>query len=199
MKKVLKITLLSIMSLLLFVGCAKPSPTKTVEKFFTEIKECKNEDMNKYVDLNGQMEKLSEKYEGYEPSPELTSSMTSFFNKFEATILDETITDDTAIVNAEINAPNFTTVISEYIKEALSKAFTSAFLGDIDAESPEMLNEFENILATKLNEATAEKRTVTFNLTKQNNEWIINPDEKLYYDILGVSNLGGLDTSSLGL
>lgn len=200
MKKVIKTTLLLIMSSLSFIGCFNPSPSQTVDGFFKEFKQYTSEDLQEYINSTDSDDLLNE-YDDVELTPELADAVTKFLNKFDAKILNETITDDTAVVNVELNAPKFTTVIKEYMGEAFSKALTSEFSNLLDTDyeetSDNLTKEFEKILINKLAEVEPEKRNISVNLYKEDGKWTILKDEKLASDILGLPNLDGLDMSSL--
>ena len=181
MKKLLSVVLIIALTFSM-IACSKPDPKASVAGYLNALKAGNIEAMNQYVKPDSDNE-VKEVFNN--ENDEYSEAFLKAYNKLEYKILSSKVDGDTAIVEAEINAPNLGEIMTEFMKEALSLAFASAFS---ENKSEEEIDDLMNTLL--MDKMTSEdmpmlKKTVKINLVKENDTWIITPNDDLVDALTG--------------
>ena len=175
MKKFLK----SITSLLLivgvttcFVGCGKDSPSEVIEKRFSEIKDGSYEKETEFInDTSGELDPDIEKAMNYK--------IIEVIKDADVKIINETIEDDVAIVEVEINGKNIAKSLQSCYPYMLSLFYDGLEEKDVTAKTI-------NYFIEDLNNQKKEIRRGKIKLVKNTDgDWIVNNDSELQYLVVG--------------
>lgn len=177
MKKIFSLFLL-VTLMVSNTACSKAdaTPSDTVSGFINAFKSQNNDEMNKYVSE----ELTADTFIGFskdvpDDQKEFNDILLSKMKEVDYKIIEEKITEETAIVKVEITANNLGDKFKEGIGAAFTSAFASAFSGKSEEESSAEMNK---IIADAL--GTAEKtfvETVDVQLSKVEKAWVISNDK----------------------
>lgn len=180
MKKIILI----IIAILLFTGCDREmtSPTKKVEEALNNYQNLDNSidyDLNRIID--------KEKNLSDDDRKSFRNALERQFQNLSYKIKDEEINDDNATVEVEIEVLDYKSSYDKSRKYFLDnkEEFTK---DEVDESKLEELAEY---ITYKIKELTnvedKVKYDVTFNLTKEDNEWVIdNIDDESLEKLLGL-------------
>ena len=167
---VLLLVVLAIVTALLLLPA---TPEKTVEGMLNSLKNADFESVNKYVNYE-EIVNESEMLQNSEMDEETQSLL---FDKLTWKILNISKEENTASVEVEITNKDFNQIISNYTKEALKIAFNGESF-----TQEEQNNKLKEQL--KNEEIGTKTVTTTIQLTKQDREWKVQPDESLINALL---------------
>ena len=167
---VLLLVVLAIVTALLLLPA---TPEKTVEGMLNSLKNADFESVNKYVNYEDIVNE-SEMLQNSEMDEETQSLL---FDKLAWKILNISKEENTASVEVEITNKDFDQIISNYTKEALKIAFNGESF-----TQEEQNNKLKEQL--KNEEIGTKTVTTTIQLTKQDREWKVQPDESLINALL---------------
>lgn len=192
MKKIISIVLVSLLCIGI-VGCSKQaSPSDIVNNYMkTKISEAKN-DLSEY--LGDSSDKTSDLFGG---SEELNKEFCKLLTDLDYKVSNEEIDEDYATVDLTVTTYDFRTFLSNVLTDYISKAFSIALSGGSDED---IAKELQEISSTRLEETKNNGKTytdtITIDLIKGEEGWIIDPD----YDLEIIANVfsGGMgDVSKL--
>lgn len=173
MKKIIGI-ILSLTLVLGLCACGGPTPTEAANDFMRAIKEQDTETL-KTVYAGGSLDITEDvkKGKGKDEFDELFGD--ALYEKlfaFEYEVSNEKIDGDKATVDVAIKTyglgTSFTNFVSEFMAQAFSLALSGASEDAINKKSVE-------IFSAKLDEAKLDyEKTVTLNLTKKDNGWVVD-------------------------
>ena len=149
------------------------TPEKTVEGMLNSLKNADFESVNKYVNYE-EIVNESEMLQNSEMDEETQSLL---FDKLTWKILNISKEENTASVEIEITNKDFDQIISNYTKEALKIAFNGESF-----TQEEQNNKLKEQL--KNEEIGTKTVTTTIQLTKNEGEWKVQPDESLVNALL---------------
>lgn len=176
-----KLTLLFI-SVFLLVGCetVMNNPTKRVETFLNKYQTTDSEVLSQLdTTLNNDTTLTSTQKEEYR------DLMKKQYQNLTYTIKDEEVDGNTAIVKVEIEVYDFTKVMNEADSYLLENQ--EEFIGEDNNIDNEKFMDYKINQMKHSNEKV--KYTIEFNLTKQNDKWILNNiDEITRQKIHGIYN-----------
>ena len=158
---------LAVISIILtLVGCGEIKPSKITENFLSAIKGSNVETIREIYTGDYQVSLIT--LEGDKMSKEVTDILTKKVLEFDYSVIGETIIDNQAIVEVQIDTYNFGTIMkqafSEYLTQALAFAFSESGDKNTDILNPIVLNKLE-----KLQKNYSEK--VKVNLIKVDDMW----------------------------
>lgn len=185
MRKKLVVLITIILSLsMMLVGCKIESPTDVVNSYFTQLKNGDSEQANEFIEnaISQSEEETSDqtKEETEETDEIMEEAFKLYLSKIDVKVLSEEVDGDNAVVEVEINGPNFSNMMMEVIQEALADAFSGKEMDD-DYMSRSFLE--------KVKSSKNEVRTGKVNLTKEDKQWKIKSDDDVTNLMLGkVSN-----------
>ena len=197
MRKIVAGIIYAGMSFALLAGCGAEKPTDTVDGFLTSIQKGDFEKAGTYIEGGKDSLKTNE---DSTTDAEYTTSMMEGISKnykFE-TPVEVSVSDDKAVVEAEITSVDFGDVMALTVTEVMPLAFASAF----DEETPESEKAMEDLMEKttlkhlKAEDVTMAKRTVKLNLEKNKDGVykIVNDDnlkESIYANISQIEDLFG--------
>lgn len=160
MKRILSLLVL----LLLISGCSlgkdmTNTPTKQVEAYLDSYQKLDDNVLN---DLDTLVEDTEYNIEQKARYKEI---MKKHYNNLDYEIKDEVIDGNNATVDVEIEVRDYSTILSEEINK-------DDYLGE---DGTYDASKYYDAQLTKLESATQTvKYTITFNLTKKDNEWVID-------------------------
>jgi len=164
MKKIFAV----ILSLMLLTGCGSKaeSPTKKVEKYLSNYQTLSEDVLNDLDDVVNRENDFTE-----EQKTQYKEIMKNHYKNLKYEIKDEIIDGDSATVTVEIEVTDYSKIIKE--AEAYKETNLSEFN---DAEGIYDVTLYNNYRLNKIKDAKETvKYTIDFTLSKDNNEWIINP------------------------
>ena len=167
---ILLLVVLAIVTALLLLPA---TPEKTVEGMLNSLKNADFESVNKYVNYE-EIINESEMLQNSEMDEETQSLL---FDKLTWKILNISKEENTASVEIEITNKDFNQIITNYTKEALKIAFNGESF-----TQEEQNNKLKEQL--KNEEIGTKTVTTTIQLTKQDREWKVQPDESLMNALL---------------
>lgn len=172
MRKLKKIC--SIITMLILVvgicGCGK-SPSKVVSDYLDKVKTGENSSFSEMLNKSVKEESKKEDNESEKKVMESIKKVTYKINS-------ETIDGNNAKVNVTVNGPDLAAVLAEYMKTALSDAFSEAFSGNSMSEE-ETNKHFEEILSKCMDNVKYTERTGDIELTKSDNGWELKDTNQL--------------------
>ena len=176
MKKFL--TLLLVLPIFL-TGCGKDkkmdSPSDKVEKYLDSYIHL---DDNVLTDLDNMIDDMSD-YTTKQKA-EYKKIMKNHYENISYEIKSETIDDDQAIVEVEIEVYDYTDILNDEYDQ-------DEFVNEDGEYDLEMFNDYQLDLLSKVNKKT--KYTILFNLSKQDDVWVINePSDITKQKIHGIYN-----------
>ncbi|NFO55931.1 DUF4878 domain-containing protein [Clostridium botulinum] len=185
LKKILPIIVLFALIIGIY-GCGTQSPTNVVKSYLEEVKKGENSDFTNL--LNDKLDKTEDKGEPTKDdqySNETTKQLIATMNKITYTVKSEKIDGDSAVVNIDINGPDISKVMSEFMQKAFSTALAQSFSGnEISKEEQNKL--FEDILTESIKNTTYVDRTGDISLTKIDGKWKVNNDDSLSTLLIGM-------------
>lgn len=164
MKKILAV----ILSIIILTGCSSSSdtPTKKVEKYLSNYQTLSEDvlkDLDDVVDRENDFNK--------EQKTKYKEIMKNHYKNLKYEIKDEIIDGDSATVTTEIEVTDYSKIIKE--AEAYKESNPSEFN---DSDGVYDITLFNNYRLDKIKDAKETvKYTIDFTLSKEGNEWIINP------------------------
>ena len=174
MKKLLAAVLTVIMAVSLGACGAKEGPDTAVSNYLNAIKAQDFKTASHYVDV--EYDELS----GENEDEQSSAMMNSLMESLSYTIVSTEESADTATVKVNIKAIDMSLVMSDYI----SQAFTLAFSGIAEDElQQKMLEVFSTALEN--NKENLIEREVDVALTKGENGWVITMSNELADAITG--------------
>ncbi|MGL4818614.1 MAG: hypothetical protein ACRC5C_01370, partial [Bacilli bacterium] len=168
-----KLSLL-LLSLTLFLSaCGGDTPTKVVEKYFSEVSKGTNADVSK---LLGSADDQTDK-----DAPELSDtekeSLNLFAQSFKGKVVSETIKENVATVKAEVT----TIPLGKVMQDTMADMLGAAFAGKEMSE-----DELNTKMLAKMKDTTPTTRTGTITLEKKDNAWQIVENDALGTLITGI-------------
>lgn len=156
-----KITIIFFLFIILITGCEKNinSPTKRVDKFLSDYQNLSPVVLNrleKIIDTNNLTKKQKNKY---------ISLLEKQYQNLSYKIIDETVNDNNAVVDVEIEVLNYTYSIAD------SKKYYDEHKDDIKDYNDFMLNNLEKT-KDKI------KYSMSISLTKYDGIWELNEIDK---------------------
>lgn len=181
MRKKLGILIITILSVgMILTGCTRKSPTDVVNAYFTELKKGNNEQASEFIESAfSQTEEGTSEETSEETDEIMEEAIMLYLSKTDAKVLSENIDEDNAIVEVEINGPNFANILMEVIRESIVDAFSGNGM-DEDYMSKSFLE--------KVKESKSETRTGSINLIKEDKEWKIKSDYNVLTLVFGMYN-----------
>jgi hypothetical protein len=164
MKKFITAVLLCFLVISL-AGCGGESPEQAVNNALGAIKTADVDTASKYIDYNGLMKTGESGSVNSEESEEMVKLM---MKNLTYKVISSTENGDEATVQAEITNTDMSKIMSEFISEAFSLAFSGLSEEQMNAE---MTNKFNELLNRDGNETVT--KTVDIELTKAGSRWKI--------------------------
>lgn len=164
-----------ILTILLLVGCADLSntPTKRVENFLKDYQTLDEEVLNDLDDvINNDITMDMNQVETYR------DIMKKHYQNLTYEIKDDTIDGDNATVTVEITVTDFRNVLNE------AESYLNNNMSEFNDESGNYsISKYNDYRLEKLKDAKDKvKYTIYLNLTKVNDEWILNDIDPITYD-----------------
>lgn len=187
MQKRASIILVLLFSLTIaLVGCGQDSgetPEQAVTNALTAVQNLDQDTAEKYFRYEDLITSDSESEEFMEDE----ETVKLMFDKLDFKIVSSSIEDDTAIVETEITNIDLTTIIIEYIQQAMTVAFEYAFAGDDAPSDAEMEEQMEILFIEMLQDEDSKTVTTTvdIHLTKNADSWKLTIDETLQDALFG--------------
>lgn len=192
MKKILIFILIIAMSISL-TACSANSPDKTVKGMLDSIKSWDTEAMKKYIsadDFYAQADMESDS------AASAAAMMKLLVANMSYKITGTKVTGNTATVNVDITNIDMKPVFEDMFSQLFSLAFSGVDLSDQAVVEAKILE----ILKTSIekNKATTVTNSVSLNLTKGNDGWVIDEPSEAFLDaVLGGFISAAQDTSSM--
>lgn len=192
MKKILIFILIIAMSISL-TACNANSPDKTVKGMLDSIKSWNTEEMKKYIsadDFYAQADMESDS------AASAAAMMKLLVANMNYKITGTKVTGNTATVNVDITNIDMKPVFADMFSQLFSLAFSGVDLSDQAVVEAKILE----ILKTSIekNKATTVTNSVSLNLTKGKDGWVIDEPSEAFIDaILGGFISAAQDTSSM--
>ena len=164
MKKLLSlITIIIVMTACTIIKDTNNTPTKQVEAYLDSYQKL---DSNVLNDLDTMIKDTE-----YNESQKIryTELMKKHYSSLKYEILKETIDKDKAMVDVDIEVNDYSKILSEDLNQDDYKDEEGNY--DVSKYLDDQLDKFEK-------STTKTKYTITFYLTKENNEWIIDDLDK---------------------
>ncbi len=167
---ILLVVVLVIVTALLLIPT---TPEKTVEGMLNSLKNADFESVNKYVNYD-EIVNESEMLQNSEMDEETQSLL---FDKLTWKILNIAKEENTASVEVEITNKDFDKIITNYTQEALKIAFSGESFTE-EQQNNQLKEQLKN------EEVGTKTVTTTIQLTKQDGDWKVQPDESLVNALL---------------
>lgn len=187
MRRVSKILVLILVSVLLLSGCSTTPPDQIVTKFFDALKSLNVEEMTTYV-VEGSTEFTSE----LQPEDQVGVDMLkTVFGKMTYTIGKVTVNGDTASVPVSVTCVDMANVFGDALSKAFGMAFATAFSEETSEDDIQVM--FEEMLINALKDPDAPMTTqdVTLTMQKVQGKWLIAFDDQSSKDFTNAIT-GGL-------
>ncbi|WP_026896199.1 DUF4878 domain-containing protein [Clostridiisalibacter paucivorans] len=173
-------------------GSGANTPEGTVEAFLDLYKSGDLVEGTKY--LEGETDSsIKEMKESFMEDKESKSSQAFLkaFSKIEYKIIDSEVNEDSAVVNTEITAPDLAKIIGELMQESLSIAMSEGLSEDGNSTDIEAMMEDKLLEKVNSDDVPMVTNTVSINLVKKDDSWLIKADNELGNAITGnLMNLG---------
>lgn len=185
MKKTVKmISVLMISAIMLFslVGC---TPTKgaekTVDAYFTALKEGRTDELSKYMDKIEKEESTAASTEPHSKKDDNADEMfTSLASRIEYEIISsEKVDDSTVKVRAKITNVDMIPIFKEYMELSFGLVFTQD-----NAEAQKKLDDYLVECIKNPNAKTVTKE-IDIEVKKKDGSWKINPSKELLNAVFG--------------
>ncbi|WP_027702265.1 DUF4878 domain-containing protein [Metaclostridioides mangenotii] len=176
MKKNLKLVALLTVFLsiaLVFVGCARQTPSKATEEFFNQISENDfYEDMEDFMNFDD--EEMTPEQEA-----EFQEVMVDALKKIKVEVLSEKVDGGTATVKVKLAGVDFADLTVKIFKESLT-----GYLNGNDVES-----DINKPFIEKIKNAKVTEREGTIKLNREDRQWIVDVEDKDFEKLV----IGDLD------
>jgi hypothetical protein len=176
MKKKLKLVALLTVFLsiaLVFVGCARQTPSKATEEFFNQISENDfYKDMEDFMNFDD--EEMTPEQEA-----EFQEVMVDALKKIKVEVLSEKVDGGTATVKVKLAGVDFADLTVKIFKESLT-----GYLNGNDVES-----DINKLFIEKIKNAKVTEREGTIKLNREDKQWIVDVEDKDFEKLV----IGDLD------
>jgi len=180
MKKI--ISLLILVSLVLtMAGCGEKSSKQVTKEYLDSLK----------IEAKTSIENVEDANDIFSCDENLQKEFYTMLSDFEYELGEEKIENNSATVTATIKTYDFGTMITDFLKDYLTQAFTLAFSG---ATEEEMNKVTAQILEDKITKTKEEGKItnaeIKISLNKTDDGWVVN--EETGKAIIGSAILGGM-------
>ena len=180
LKRIVSMLTIISMIFILLTGCSdKGQPTKALENLFRSYSGQDFEKTSEFIEgANKDFAK-----EMKEMLDEVQSSLLEKITDFTYTIKSETIEENTALIEVEMQINDVGTAMLQTAQEAFALAFSMAFS---DADQADIDKLLEQKILDRLNsEIPKVTKNVKVNLVKKNNKWLVEVNDDLLNALTG--------------
>lgn len=176
--------IIAIIGTIVFIVTAN-KPEKTVEEFFTRLKEGNIEEAKKYIDnYNDLFEEEQEEQENAEEDfadvLNNEENQKLLFTDIQTNIKEVKKEGNTAKIQVELTTKNFKTIITNYINKIIQLSM-STVVGGENLTQEEINNAIKDYFIEELKNESIDKVTTTQEITlnKKEGKWIIEANDNL--------------------
>ncbi len=176
--------IIAIIGTIVFIVTAN-KPEKTVEEFFTRLKEGNIEEAKKYIDnYNDLFEEEQEEQENTEEDfadvLNNEENQKLLFTDIQTNIKEVKKEGNTAKIQVELTTKNFKTIMTNYINKIIQLSM-STVVGGENLTQEEINNAIKDYFIEELKNESIDKVTTTQEITlnKKEGKWIIEANDNL--------------------
>ena len=176
--------IIAIIGTIVFIVTAN-KPEKTVEEFFTRLKEGNIEEAKKYIDnYNDLFEEEQEEQENTEEDfadvLNNEENQKLLFTDIQTNIKEVKKEGNTAKIQVELTTKNFKTIMTNYINKIIQLSM-STVVGGENLTQEEINNAIKDYFIEELKNESIDKATTTQEITlnKKEGKWIIEANDNL--------------------